>query len=312
VAALLSVDPKALILVEDKSHPLYDPRVHMPLDSLLTVDIAARMQVLFPIRIRLSESGDQYMVVAGRQRVRCVRWLNETIELGDTQARIYETWPNLDYRSQTRLFEAICEVPGPLAVNALVDEGTMGKSILNSIVENKGKNREGIDSTAAKVCAALREGVELKEIASAMRAAPETVDYLSRFYDLHPDVQHYLRTQNGKAVLIDVFSPLTRDEQAYVIAHVRNSGRRSAKDITELVSALVKHRMLPLPEKRNTQKRAAIRMKQVRQWIEYLEKGFERDSQVSLVLGALRGVQGDWEMARCLMPEELVPPTFRT
>ena len=108
---LLSVEPKALKLIEDRSHPLYDPRVHMPLDPLLTLAIAARMHVLEPVRVRLLEDGETYGVVAGRQRVRCTCWLNDTIDQGDTQARIWRTWPDLDFRSIVQAGASISVTP---------------------------------------------------------------------------------------------------------------------------------------------------------------------------------------------------------
>jgi len=285
----------------------------MPLDHLLTLAIASRMAVVEAVRVRLDEEGQEYLVVAGRQRVRCTRWLNDTINLGDTQARILEVWPNMSFSAQGHLFEAICEIPGPLTVEVIVDEGSMGDSILNAITENKGQNRETIDSSAAKVCAALREGVPPKAVAAAMRSTLATVDRLSRFFDLHKDVQEYLRDDNGKAILVDVYHPLTPKEQAWVVPFVRESDHRCADDIARFVGQIVRTKTLP-ELNRQPQYKYHARRKFVKAWIEHLETTFDpsdSNSQVRTLLAVLRGISGDWDTAARFLPEDLVPPAYR-
>ncbi|MFA4971484.1 MAG: ParB/RepB/Spo0J family partition protein [bacterium] len=67
-------EPEALTIVTDKSHPLYDERVHLPLDESLVLSIMAD-GVLDPVMVRKNgedKHGNPIVeVIDGRQRVRC-------------------------------------------------------------------------------------------------------------------------------------------------------------------------------------------------------------------------------------------------
>jgi ParB family chromosome partitioning protein len=67
---LFLYDPEALVLVEDPKHPLYDPRVKLPVDESLVRNIMVH-GVLEPVGVR--RDGDAVEVVFGRQRVKAAR-----------------------------------------------------------------------------------------------------------------------------------------------------------------------------------------------------------------------------------------------
>lgn len=79
-AEMLMYDADKLVLVEDKSHPLYDERIHMPLPEALVRSVAAQ-GVLEPVIVRRNgeaEDGTPVVeVVDGRQRVRAAREANK-------------------------------------------------------------------------------------------------------------------------------------------------------------------------------------------------------------------------------------------
>ncbi len=71
-AELLMFQPEDLTVVDDPAHPLYDDRVHLPLDEALVLNIMAN-GVLEPVLVRKNGERDDLPVVevvAGRQRVR--------------------------------------------------------------------------------------------------------------------------------------------------------------------------------------------------------------------------------------------------
>ena len=71
----LTFDPDKLVIVEDPAHPLYDERVHDPLEETFIRNVEFH-GIIQPVSIsRDPETGIVY-VVAGRQRVRAAREVN--------------------------------------------------------------------------------------------------------------------------------------------------------------------------------------------------------------------------------------------
>lgn len=66
---LLMFVPESLHLITDTSHPLYDERIHLPLDELMVLNIM-EYGVLQPIMVWKDPETGLTCVVAGRQRVR--------------------------------------------------------------------------------------------------------------------------------------------------------------------------------------------------------------------------------------------------
>ncbi|MCP5863975.1 hypothetical protein NL360_20670 [Klebsiella pneumoniae] len=80
---VLNFEPENLHLVTDKTHPLYDERVHLPIEEGMVLNIA-ELGVLEPIVVWKDPETGLTCVVVGRQRVK------HTLEAGTvtvTQAR---------------------------------------------------------------------------------------------------------------------------------------------------------------------------------------------------------------------------------
>jgi ParB family chromosome partitioning protein len=73
---LLYFDPEALSLVTDEASPLYDPRVHLPVDEDLARNIDYQ-GVLEPVLIQKNPETGDVEVIVGRQRVKAARLANE-------------------------------------------------------------------------------------------------------------------------------------------------------------------------------------------------------------------------------------------
>jgi len=69
-------DPNELILVDDEAHPLYDPRVKLPVDDNLVKNIMVH-GVIEPVVVRIG--GDKPEVVDGRRRTMAARKANEIL-----------------------------------------------------------------------------------------------------------------------------------------------------------------------------------------------------------------------------------------
>jgi ParB family chromosome partitioning protein len=72
---LLYFDPENLVLVTDKSSPLYDDRVHLPVDEVMARNIDY-MGVKQPIQISKNPETGDVEVVLGRQRTKACRLAN--------------------------------------------------------------------------------------------------------------------------------------------------------------------------------------------------------------------------------------------
>lgn len=73
---LLNFDPAKLTLVTDENSPLYDARVHLPVDEALARNIDYQ-GVLEPIAVSKNPETGETEVVFGRQRVKAARLANE-------------------------------------------------------------------------------------------------------------------------------------------------------------------------------------------------------------------------------------------
>lgn len=73
---LLTFDPDKLVLVTDESSPLYDPRVHLPVDEAMARNIDFQ-GVIEPIGISKNPETGETEVVFGRQRVKAARLANQ-------------------------------------------------------------------------------------------------------------------------------------------------------------------------------------------------------------------------------------------
>jgi ParB family transcriptional regulator, chromosome partitioning protein len=66
----LQFDPEDLALVADPAHPLYDERVHLPIDEGMVRNIMFHPAVLQPIEVSKNPETGDIEVVTGRQRVK--------------------------------------------------------------------------------------------------------------------------------------------------------------------------------------------------------------------------------------------------
>lgn len=79
----LDFDPGTLVLVTDPTHPLFDERVHWPVDESMVRNIMFQ-GVIQPIEVTKDPDTGEVQVVTGRQRVKAAREANRRlIDRGD-------------------------------------------------------------------------------------------------------------------------------------------------------------------------------------------------------------------------------------
>lgn len=95
-------DPEDLVLVTDEKHPLYDERVHLPIDEALVLNImhapdGVPQGVIEPITVVRNQETGKVEVLVGRQRVKAAREANKRLKkAGLEQVRV----PALIQRAQ--------------------------------------------------------------------------------------------------------------------------------------------------------------------------------------------------------------------
>src|SRR5579885_2462085 len=166
---LLMFNPDAVTLVTEESHPLYDERVHLPVDEALVRSIMVR-GVLTPIMVRKNgEKNGQPIVEAvdGRQRVKAAREANKRL---------------------------VAEGKMPIRIPAVTKRGEdkdMAGIMLTTNELRKGDNA----MVKARKLARLRDmGYGDEELAVTAGISPQTVNNLLSLLDLSPSLQKEVET----------------------------------------------------------------------------------------------------------------------
>lgn len=198
-ANITMMDPAALTVVIDKTHPLYDDRVHLALDEEL-IGSFDQMGVINPVEIRENGSNENGVpileVVSGRRRTLNLRECNKR--------RVAKNLP-------------------VLRIPVRVVYGSDAEMVLRAIAENAMRKDETPSSKATKIAIALRLGSTEEDVAKALGSAISTVQNLVRFLNLTPDVQAAIDTKELPLGAVDTFADVPRDQQAAVLTKLREA-----------------------------------------------------------------------------------------
>ncbi|ANN78931.1 ParB/RepB/Spo0J family partition protein [Bordetella flabilis] len=148
---LLSFDPDELVLVTDESNPLYDSRVHLPLDENMVRNIDYQ-GVLVPIEVTKNPETGEIEVVTGRQRVKNCREAN---------------------RRRRERGEAMRLIPGFVRKLSLRERALVLSAATAS--ENAIRQQETPISRAEKMARQLSLGRSEEDIAILFGVKPQTV-----------------------------------------------------------------------------------------------------------------------------------------
>jgi len=184
------VDPENLVLVEDRTHHLYDERVHMPVDQSLVESIKLH-GVLQPVRVQ--KDGEKLLVVVGRQRVKASRMVRKT---------------DKDFRIPVLLTKG--------------DDAGMAEEM---IIENEHRTGDSPMTKINKAVRLLKLGRDEAEVAMCFRIGVPMLKTWLKVADLAPAVQKAI--DERKVPLFETvrrLSDLDREKQLEALADMGKTG----------------------------------------------------------------------------------------
>lgn len=144
---VLKFEPEKLHLVTDKAHPLYDERVHLPIDKGMVLNIK-KLGVLEPITVWKDPENGLTCVVVGRQRVRHTLEANKLL---------------------------LKEGKKPLLVPGVVKRGSAKKMTEYMVSENEIRRPDTPLGRAKKMSDALDRGYDEDDLAMLFGCSVQTV-----------------------------------------------------------------------------------------------------------------------------------------
>lgn len=256
---VLMIDPKDLILIVDSNSPLYDPRaVETPLDMDL-VDSIRRNGVLQPIVVR--KDGNQYQVIAGRNRVRACRFLRENEE-------------------------------SDVRVPCISRTGSDKDMVLLAMEENV-RVPETLNSRAVKVRNAFNQGASKTEIASALHCTVYVVDDHMTFLSLDPKVQAAFETRALPVGAISSFADVPKSKQVSLLEKLQKNGIKKRHEIKAAVEADAKDEDYVAPDFKKAMARSRLE-----KWEFYLGELQQLDGQT---VGSPRDIEVARAMLRRIL-----------
>ncbi len=144
---VLTFEPEHLHLITDKTHPLYDERVHLPIDEGMVLNIK-ELGVLEPIIVWKDPETGLTCVVVGRQRVK------HTLEANKLRLK---------------------EGKDPLLVPGVVKRGSANQMAKYMVSENEIRRPDTPLGRAKKMSDALDRGFDEDDIAVLFGCSVQTV-----------------------------------------------------------------------------------------------------------------------------------------
>lgn len=192
----LTFDPEKLYLVVEPDHPLYDERVHDPIDDAMVRNIM-KFGVIEPVVISRDPATGRVDVVAGRQRVKCAREANH------------------------RLHEA---GQAPILVPTTIRKTYDGAELAAvAVSENEIRRPDGPMVKARKMRHLETMGHSIAQIAVAFGCTEKTVENTTALLDCGKPVQKAV--EGGLIGISDVkyLARLNRDQQTAKVEEIVKS-----------------------------------------------------------------------------------------
>ncbi len=186
-------DPETLVLVTDEKSPLYDERVHLPVNEKLVANIkfqpdgpdGAPLGVIKPIVVRRNPETGKIEVVDGRQRVKAAREANKQL------------------RKEGR---------DPIRVTTVTDRGRDSRLIGISISANEFAQDETPSGRARKIQKYIDHGHDKKEAANMFGVSEATIVNTLRVKHAEAFVMLGGESEHSHAALFENIRPSVRIE----------------------------------------------------------------------------------------------------
>ncbi len=181
----LMMDPKALVLIEDEAHVLFDASVFEPLEPAFVENIREN-GVMEPVECR--RNGDTLEVVFGRKRVRAAR-------------------------------EAGLE-----RIPVLVTGGTDADFFRRMVSENEARKAPSYLTRARNIVTAESLGYDENAIARMFMCSPSQVRNLRAYLDLAPQAQKAVERGLPFTTAVAELAKLPREQQVSALEMLQESG----------------------------------------------------------------------------------------
>jgi ParB family chromosome partitioning protein len=219
------LDPDNLLIIEDKDHALYDPRIEKPLSEPFVRSIMAR-GVLEPVIVR--KNGEQPEVVDGRQRVRGAREANRRLR---------------------------AEGASPVSIPILLWRGDDGAAFETAIVLNEQREDDTPLARAKKANILLQRGRSDSDVAEIFGVSTVTIRAWVELLDLHPKVQAAVEQgQISASNAVSKLGTLPREKQIEVLTELGAHGNNGVSVRKAVEKAGGKAGAKPLPGKKQLRK----------------------------------------------------------
>jgi ParB family transcriptional regulator, chromosome partitioning protein len=196
----LFFDPEALTLVTEPTHPLYDSRVHLPLDESMVRNIMYQ-GILQPIEVNKNPETGDVEVVTGRQRVKNCREANRRL---------------LERGEQPRL------VPAIVRKVAARDRALVLSAAMAS--ENSIRLQERPISRAEKMAQQISLGRSEADIGILFGVGPQTVRASLELLECCAAVQDAVESGKVNVTHAKQLAKLTPDEQRLKVTELIAAG----------------------------------------------------------------------------------------
>lgn len=225
--SITRMDPEDIELVEDLKHPLYDPRVHLPVDhdpKLYTSIL--KYGVRDPIRVREDGKRDGKLVIqaaSGRQRTKILRHINK-------------------HRLDTNGKPMDASAFKPRTIPVVFEYGSDADMVMLDLDANNGGIPETPYTRAFKIKKALDLGRTTEEVAAVLGwSTPSYVEKHLAILNMVEDVQKAFDGKEALAITsIDAFAQVPRAEQAALLAQVKTATGGDVAPTTRVIKAAVK------------------------------------------------------------------------
>lgn len=198
------LDPEEITIITDKNHPLYDPRVELPLKEP-TIRSMMNRGVIQPVTIR--KDGEQAIAVDGRRRVLHAREANRRLKAdGATPIGVpVKQWRGDDVNA----YEVAIEL-------------------------NEHREADSLLAKARKANVLLQRGRNEDQVGDVFGVSATTISAWTKLLDLHPRVQTAVEQGRISAtVAVQKLGTLPRDEQAKALEELDASG--GSGDVRKIV-----------------------------------------------------------------------------
>ena len=206
VVPSFSVYPEDLVLIKDRKHPLYDERVHWPVNEALVRSIMLS-GVIHPILVR--RNGPRFEVVDGRQHTKAAVEANRRlVKEGKPRVKVVVFPRGGQDREHTWAMVA----------------GNVGAASDDHLLR------------AGKAQRLLHLGYTIDEVATMHHVTRETVENWLKLNDLHGSVRAYVARGKVKYTVAMRLAALPREEQVPKLREILAAGATNANAVRAVIN----------------------------------------------------------------------------